>query len=152
MPHLRFEARLESDQGAHFVRVPAAVLTALGREKRMPVKVTINGHSFRSRIAVYGGKSYLGLRKEVRDAAGVTAGGELTVGLEYDAELRTVDLPEPVRAALDGDPRAAAAFDRLSYTHKKEFVQWVTGAKLAETQRRRMAQAMAMLRKPQRGR
>ena len=68
------------------------------------------------------------------------------MGLEYDPELRTVDLPEALRAKLEADPKAAAAFEKLSYTRKKEFVEWVTGARLAETQRRRTAQAMAMLR------
>jgi hypothetical protein len=146
MPHARFEGRLESDQEAHFIRVPAAVLAALGQEKRMPVMVTINGHTYRSRIAVYGGQHYLGLRREVREAAGVVAGDQLTVGLEYDAELRTVDLPEGLRSALEANGEAAAAFEKLSYTRKKELVQWVTGAQRPETQQRRMAQAMAMLR------
>ena len=146
MPQLRFECRLESDKDACFIRVPAVVLTALGQEKRMPVSVTINGYTYRSRIAVYGGQSYLGVRREVREAAGVAAGDQLTVGLEYDAELRTVDLPEGLRSALAADAEAAAAFDRLSYTHRKELVQWVTGAKRAETQQRRIAQAKEMLR------
>lgn len=149
MPQLHFDGRLESDQGAHFIRVPAAVLTALGPEKRMPVRITINGHTYRGRIAVYGGQSYLGVRREMRDAAGIAAGDELTVGLEYDAELRAVDLPQAIQAALEADPRAASGFDSLSYTHKKEFVHWVTEAKRAETQRRRLQQGLAMLRKQQ---
>jgi len=152
MPQMQFDGRLESDREAHFIRVPAAVLTALGEEKRMPVKVTINGYAYRSRIAVYGGQSYLGLRREVREAAGVVSGDQLTVSLEYDAELRTVDLPEGLRSALAASAEAAAAFDKLSYTRKKELVQWVTGAQRAETQQRRMAQAMAMLRGHRMGR
>jgi Bacteriocin-protection, YdeI or OmpD-Associated/Domain of unknown function (DUF1905) len=146
MPALHFDGRLESDQGACFIRVPAAVLAALGQEKRMPVMVTINGYTYRSRIAVYGGQHYLGLRREVREAARVVAGDHLTVGLEYDAELRTVDLPEGLRSALEANAEAAAAFEKLSYTRKKELVQWVTEAQRPETQKRRMGQAMAMLR------
>jgi len=146
MPELRFEGQVESDQDALFVRGPAPVVTALGHGTRVPVKVTINGHTFKSRIAVYGGRHYLGLRREVREAAGVAAGDQLTVGLEYDAELRSVDLPEGLRAALAADAESAAACDKLSYTHKRELLQWVTGAKRVETQRRRMEQAMAMLR------
>jgi uncharacterized protein YdeI (YjbR/CyaY-like superfamily) len=65
---------------------------------------------------------------------------------------RHFDLPEGLRSALHADAEAVAAFDRLSYTHKKELVQWVTGAKRVETQRRRMAQAMGMLRPPPAGR
>jgi hypothetical protein len=146
MPELRFDCRLESDQGACFIRVPPEVLTTLGQRKRAPVKVTISDYAYRTTIAVYGGKSYIGVRREVREAAGVTAGQQLTVGLEYDSELRTVDLPEALRAALEADAKAAAAFDKLAYTRKKEFVDWVTGAKKAETQVRRLKQAIRMLR------
>jgi len=146
MPELHFESRLESDQGACFIRVPPRTLTALGQGKRLPVRVTINGYSYRTTIAVYGGKSYLGVRREVREAAGVAAGDQLTVGLEYDAEPRTVDLPDALRSALEADAAAAAAFEKLSYTRKKEFIHWVTGAKRADTQSRRMEQAIETLR------
>src|SRR5216683_2452686 len=146
MPELRFDCRLESDQGACFIRVPPEVRTMLGQRIRAPVKVTINEHASRTTLAVYGGKSYIGVRREVREAAGVTAGQQLTVGLEYDSELRTVDLPEALRTALEADARAVAAFDKLAYARKKEFVDWVTGAKKAETQERRLKQAVRMLR------
>jgi len=146
MPALQFEGRLESDQGACFIRVPPQTLMALGEGKRVPVRVTLNDYTYRTTIAVYGGKSYIGVRREVREAAGVAAGDPLTVGLEYDAEVRAVDLPQALRRALEADAASAAAFEKLSYTRKKEFLQWVTGAKRAETQRRRMEQAMAMLR------
>ena len=119
MPELHFESRLESDQGACFIRVPPQTLTALGKGKRLPVKVTINGYTYRTTIAVYGGKSYLGVRREVREAAGVAAGDRLTVGLEYDAEPRTVDLPDALRSALEADAAAAAAFEKLAYTRKE---------------------------------
>ena len=146
MPALRFECRLEDDQGACFIRVPSEVLTTLGQRKRAPVKVTINDYTYRTTIAVYGGKSYLGVRREVREAAGISPGDALMVGLEYDSELRRVDLPDGLREALQAHAWAGAAFEKLSYTRKKEFVDWVTGAKKAETQERRMKQAMAMLR------
>ena len=146
MPALQFDGRLESDQGACFIRVPPQTLTALGEGKRVPLKVTLNGYTYRTTIAVYGGKSYIGVRREVREAAGVAAGDPLTVGLEYDAGVRTVDLPPALRAALEADGAIAAAFEKLSYTRKKELIQWVTGAKRAQTQRRRMEQAMGILR------
>ncbi len=146
MPALHFESRLESDQGACFIRVPPEALTALGERKRVPLKVTINGYAYRTTIAVYDGKFYLGVRREVREAAGVTAGEELTVELEYDADPRTVDLPGALRTALESDAATAAAFEKLSYTRKKELIQWVAGAKREDTQRRRLEQAMAMLR------
>jgi uncharacterized protein YdeI (YjbR/CyaY-like superfamily) len=57
-----------------------------------------------------------------------------------------VDLPDVLRSALETDAASAGAFAKLFYTRNKEFIQWVTGAKRVETQRRRMEQAMAMLR------
>jgi hypothetical protein len=152
MPQLGFEGQLESDQGACFIRLPPEVLTALGRGKRVPVKVTIKSYTYRTTVAVYGGKYYLGVRREVREAAGVTPGEQLMVGLEYDAELRTADLPDPLRDALDADPAAAAVFQKLSYTRQKEVVDWVRGAMRSETQARRIKQAMAMLRARPKGR
>src|SRR4030081_810540 len=101
MPALHFDGRLESDQDACYIRVPPEVMTALGDKKRLPVKVTVNGYMYRTTVAVYGGKFYLGVRREIREAAGVTAGDQLTVGLEYDAELRSVDLPDALGAALE---------------------------------------------------
>ena len=145
MPELHFESRLESDQGACFIRVLPETLTALGQRKRAPIKVTINGYVYRTTIAVYGGKSYIGVRREVREAAGEAVGDQLVVGLEYDAELRTVDLPPELQAALKADPSAARRFEALSYTHKKELVSWVTSAKRAETRQRRLVQALEML-------
>ena len=146
MPELHFECRLESDQGACYIRVPPEVLATLGQRKHAPVKVTIKAYTYRTTIAVYGGKSYIGVRREVREAAGVAAGDQFAVGLEFDSELRTVDLPEALRAALEADAKAAAAFDKLSYTRKKEFVDWVSGAKKADTNQRRLGQAIRMLR------
>src|ERR1700737_3673467 len=100
MPELRFECRLESDQGACFIRVPPEVLATLGQRKRAPVKVTINATTYRTTIAVYGGKSYIGVRREVREAAGVMAGEQLMVGLGYDAGPRTGALPHALRSGL----------------------------------------------------
>lgn len=71
MPKLSFESRLESEQAACFIPLPAEVLTAVGRGKRVHVRVTINGYTYRTTVAVYGGKYYLGVRREVREAAGV---------------------------------------------------------------------------------
>jgi uncharacterized protein DUF1905/bacteriocin resistance YdeI/OmpD-like protein len=147
MPQLEFETHLESEDEALFIRVPAEVVAALGKGKRVPVRVTLNGHPYESTIAVYGGRFFLPVRRQVREAAGVKAGDRLRVGLEYDAELRTVDLPPLLEAALTADGRAAAGFERLSYTHKKEVVRWLTDAKRPQTQERRLAQTMAMLRR-----
>jgi uncharacterized protein YdeI (YjbR/CyaY-like superfamily) len=82
----------------------------------------------------------------VREAAGVEAGDTVPVVLALDTEERTVEVPEDLATALAGDAEAKAAFDRLAYTHRKEFARWVGEAKKVETRERRAAQALEMLR------
>ena len=71
----------------------------------------------------------LGLSKEVRGHAGVDAGDDVQVALELDLAERTVDLPPALAEALARDPDASVAYDRLAYTHRKEFANWVAEAK-----------------------
>jgi hypothetical protein len=145
MPQLVFQGLLESDKGAHFIPVPSDVIATLGQARRLPITVTINGHRFSASVAVHRGRHYLGIRPEVRHAAGISAGSTLSVILDYEAEVRLVDLPEDLRAALEARPGAVAAFEALSYTYKKDLVGWVTEAKQPETRQRRIAQGLRML-------
>ena len=75
----------------------------------------------------------------MRAAAGVDAGERVRVTMELDSEPRTVTVPEDLRAALTADPEAEAAFAKLSFTHQREYVEWVDGAKRPETRSRRIA-------------
>ncbi|HET9675066.1 MAG TPA: DUF1905 domain-containing protein [Gaiellaceae bacterium] len=80
----RFRAVLrKGDDGGHSLEVPLDVREVFG-EARPPVRGTVNGTPFSTRIAVYGGKSYLGFNREIRDAAGIGDGDELTIELERD--------------------------------------------------------------------
>lgn len=54
-------------------------------------------------------------------------------------------MPDDLAAALADDETSRAAFDRLSYSHQREYAQWITGAKRAETRSRRVTQALARL-------
>ena len=142
---VQFEATIVRDGESVFIPVPAEVVAALGRGKRPPVVVTLNGHTHRSTLAVYGGRSYLGLRREIREAAGVSTGQAVTVTLAPDDQPRTVEVPDDLAAELERDPGAQAAFARLSYTHQKEFVAWIQEAKRPETRRRRVAEVVERL-------
>lgn len=125
--------------------MPLDVPAIFGRA-RPPVRVTIGGHTYRSTVAVYGGRYFVPLNRRNREAAGVAAGEEVTVELEADADERTVELPEELRAALDGDEAARAAFESLSYSHRKEYADWVAEAKRDETRQRRLAKTLERLR------
>ncbi|MBZ0317249.1 MAG: YdeI/OmpD-associated family protein [Anaerolineae bacterium] len=125
------------------LRVPAEVITALGKGKKPPVTVTINGYTYRSTVAAYGDVFMLPLSAENRQAAGVNAGDQIEVTLALDETPRTVTIPDDLAAALAEKSGAAAAFDALSYTARKEFVRQVESAKAAETRTRRIANIVA---------
>jgi hypothetical protein len=140
----RFTTRLRRPEGtgtATFIEVPLDVPALFGR-KRAPLRVTINDHTYRTTVAVYGGKFFLPVKRENREAAGVEAGDEVEVALALDTEPRTVEVPDDLRRALDAVPEAAARFDAMAYTHRREYVEWVTGAKREETRERRVASAV----------
>jgi uncharacterized protein YdeI (YjbR/CyaY-like superfamily) len=92
------------------------------------------------------GEFLIGLNRSVREAAGVQPGDEVDVAVALDTAPREVEVPEPLAAALNGDPAAAKAFERLAFTHRKEFASWIAEAKRPETRERRVAQALEMLR------
>jgi uncharacterized protein YdeI (YjbR/CyaY-like superfamily) len=107
---------------------------------------TANGVPFRSRLAVYGGITYLGLTKELRDAAGIDRGDAVGVELTRDEAPREVDVPPALAAALADAPDAQRVFDGLAFTHRKEYAVWIASAKRDETRAARVEKAVAMLR------
>jgi hypothetical protein len=142
----RFTAVVEeSGRGGRWVVVPFDAKEVFGAA-RPAVRGTVDGTPFRSRLAVYGGTTYLGLTKEVRAAAGIDVGATVTIVLEPDDAPREVDVPEALSRALARDKVARAAFEALAYTHRKEYAQWIAEAKRADTRDRRVARALEMLR------
>jgi hypothetical protein len=121
------------------IQVPPEVITAFGKGKKPKVKVTINGYTYRTTVAAYGDVFMLPLSQENRQAAGVKAGDTIEVALELDLELRTVDIPADLAAALTEKEGAVAVFDALSYSARKEYVRQVEDAKTQETRNRRIA-------------
>jgi hypothetical protein len=131
--------------GGRWVVVPPEAAAAFDR-KRPPVRGTVNGTEFRSRLAVYKGVTYLGLRREIREAAGIDVGDDVAVVLEPDDAPREVEVPPALAQALSADADARAAFDALSFTHRREYAEWVAEAKREETRARRVAETLARLR------
>jgi hypothetical protein len=144
---MRFRVTLElSGKTATGFQVPDDVVTALGKGKRPPVRVTINGYTYRSTVASMGGRFLVGVSAENRAGASVAAGDEVDVELELDTEPREVTVPDDLAAALDEEPEAKRFFDGLSYSKKQWFAIWVGQAKKAETRERRLGEAVTMLR------
>ena len=144
---MRFRTTLEQGgKTATGIRVPDEIVEALGAGRRPPVRVTINGHTYRSTVAVMGGASMISVSAENRAAAGLNAGDEIDVDLELDTSPRELTLPDDLAAALDAEPEARRYFDGLSYSKRQWHVLSVSGAKTDETRQRRVAKSVAMLR------
>jgi hypothetical protein len=142
----RFEATLpEGEDALPLVEVPFDVKERFGKA-RAPVRVVVNGVQLRTTVAVYGGRSYVGFRKEIRERAGIAPGDRLTLGIEADDAPREVELPMELARALEEHPDAMATFDSLSFTNRREYAEWIAGAKKEETRERRLDRALEMLR------
>jgi uncharacterized protein YdeI (YjbR/CyaY-like superfamily) len=131
------------------LEVPEEVVLALGVGKRPPVTITINGHSWRSRIAIMRVRYLIGLSNANRQAAGIATGEDVEVEVALDVEPRVVVEPTDFAHALDADPPARVAYDRLSYSHKREYVRAIESAKKPETRLRRIEAAVASVRDPE---
>ena len=143
---MRFRTTLElHGRTATGVEVPPDVVDALGAGKRPPVRVTVNGHTYRGSVAVMGGRYLLSVSAENRAAAGVAAGDEVDVDVELDTAPREVAVPADLAAALAAAPAARTAFDALSYSAKQRYVLPVEQAKTDETRARRVAKAVEAL-------
>lgn len=140
----KFSARIGTEGGGHFMELPFDVKEVFGKA-RPRVKASVNGHSYGTTIAVYGGRYYLGLRKADAEAAGVQAGDIVKVTIEPDTRIRTVVAPPDLAAALRRNGPARAKWEKLSYTHKKEHAEAILKAKKPETRTRRVQKTIGML-------
>ena len=137
---------LQGDKTATGIRVPPEIVEALGAGKRPPVRVTINGFTYRSTVAVMGGDFMIGVSAENRAGTGAKGGDEVDVDLELDTEPREVSVPADFAAALAAEPAAQETFDRLSNSNKGWHTYQIEGAKTDETRERRIAKSVAALR------
>src|ERR1700759_834323 len=117
MGELRFPTTLIPHGPATAIVLDDAQAAQVGEgAKRFPVVATVNGYTWRTSVARMGGEFLVGLPREVREGAGVTAGDDVEVILELDTAPREVEVPEALAAALATDPKAKAAFDSMAFT------------------------------------
>ena len=144
MPTFKTTVLQAQDMNATGIVVPEAVVEKLGTGKRPKVRVTLNGYTYRSTVAVMGGQFMLPLAAEHRAKAGVAGGDKVTVTLELDTAPRDVEVPKDLAAALK-KAGARTAFDALAFTHRKEHVRAIEEAKAPETRARRIEKAVQMV-------
>jgi hypothetical protein len=125
------------------IRLPFDPRAVFGRA-RPAVKVTLNGYTYRSTVADMGDGPWVPLRRSNREAAGLEGGETLEVTLELDTEKREVTPPDDLVAALKAHPTAWQGWEKLSFTHQRENVEGVQGAKRPETRQKRIATAVQM--------
>ena len=130
--------------GDGFVLLPFGVKREFWKA-RPPVKITINGCSYRSTACVYGGKYFVPVRKNRQEAAGVKPGNVVEVTVASDAEERTVEPPPDLEAALSQNALANVRWEKLSYTHRRKPAEAIVGAKKPETRMRRLHKTLDLL-------
>ena len=133
---------LQAGKTATGIEVPDDIVERLGAGKRPPVRVTINGHTYRSTVAVMGGRFMVGVSAENREKAGVAGGHEIEVDLELDTAVREVAVPSDLAEALGRNAAARQRFEALSYSRRKALVTGIEGAKTDETRQRRLQKAI----------
>jgi hypothetical protein len=141
-----FRVKLDGDESrndasASFT-LPFDTREVWGKAK-VPVKVTVNGYTWRSTVGNRGGVQYIVVNAAARRGAGVKAGDSVTVTLEPDTEKREIEIPPQLRKALGA--KLTQKLDALSFTHKKEFIVWYSEAKKDETRARRVEKMKQML-------
>jgi hypothetical protein len=117
-----------------------------GGRRAFPVRVSVNGVTLPLRLARMGGENLIGLARAAREQARVSIGSAYQVQIVADESERSVEVPEDLAVALAGDTQAGAAFEALAFSHRKEFVRWVSEAKRDATRAQRVAKTVEMLR------
>ncbi len=137
--------------GGAYVPIPFDVEQAFGK-KRVPVQAKINGEPYRGTLVRMGEPFHiLIVLKGIRQKIGKDIGDEVEVALEEDTQPRVVDVPDDFMQALDKSPGAKVIFEKMSYTHQKEYVNAILDAKHESTRRERIQKTIEMLKKIKKG-
>ena len=146
MQQYRFTAKIEAaNGGGAYVLFPHDVQKEFGTKGKIPIKATFNGVPYTGTMIRYGHPQHmLPILKAIREQIGKAPGDKIDVVVWKDDSARTLEVPAPFLARLR---RAGllAPFEKLSYTHRKEYCRWITEAKKEETRARRLDKAIEML-------
>jgi len=145
----QFKARLTSrgPGGAWtFLEIPFSVDKVFGSKARVPVAGTMNGFAFQNSLLPQGdGTHAMAVSKALQAGAKAKAGDLVSISMKVDRSERVVDVPAELQEALASHKQAKATFDSLSYSHRKEFAEWVAGAKQDKTRKSRAEKSIAMV-------
>lgn len=129
-----------------YVEPPFDVKEVFG-SKRVKVIATFDGEVYRGSIVSMGGCYMLGMTQEIRKKIGKDFGDTVDVIVEKDEEERTIEPPDDLIEAFHQKPEAMTAYEKLSFTRKKEYVTWINDAKKVETRLSRIKKTIEELTK-----
>jgi hypothetical protein len=137
--------------GGAFVEVPFDVEAAFG-SKRPKVRAMIEGLPYRGTLVRMGADCHIfPVLKDIREQVGKGFGDEVEITLEADAEPRTVELPPELAEFFEQEPAVRDFFEKLAYTHQKEYVNWIKDAKQETTRQKRVAKTIELLKQGKKG-
>jgi uncharacterized protein YdeI (YjbR/CyaY-like superfamily) len=87
----------------------------------------------------------LGIRKVIRDKIGKDVGSQATITVEEDLEPRVVEIPPQLQQAFKREKEAEAYFNSLSYSHQREYVDYILEARRDATRVDRTLKTIAIL-------
>lgn len=142
-----FEAIIKKipDKDATFIEIPFDVEKEFGA-RRVKVKVKFDGVDYRGSIVNMGQDCFMiGITKAIRKEIGKDAGDTVFVEVEKDEEIREVGIPADFKAELDKNKEALNFYNSLSYSAKRKYYQWITGAKKETTKQKRITESISKL-------
>ena len=146
MKKYKFKATIESAGSGACILFPFDVEKEFGTRGQIPVTATFDGVAYTGSMVKYGRPEHMiPILKAIREEIGKGPGDTIDVVIERDESVRTVEIPAEF-AALMKREKLLAAFEKLSYTHRKEYCRWITEAKKEETRKSRLTRAIEMLR------
>ena len=147
MKKYKFKAKIQAaDRGGAYVFFPYDVEKEFGTKGKVAVNVTFDGVPYKGSLFKYSYPQHiLGILKSIREQIGKQPGDTVDLAIWKDEELRTVEIPADFRNRLKKES-LLPIFEKLSYTHRKEYCRWITEAKKEETRLRRLEKAVEMLR------
>ncbi|WP_370899838.1 DUF1905 domain-containing protein [Chryseobacterium gossypii] len=146
---IKFKAiiRQNGNMNAAFVEFPFSTEELFGKKGQVKIKAIFDGKAdYRGSLARMGSDCHiLGLTQEVRKKLGKTFGDEVSVSLIEDKEERVVEIADDIASTFDENPQAKELFEKMSYTHKKEYIRWIEEAKKPETRENRKIKMIRMI-------
>ncbi len=149
MQPIEFDAIIKTNPeyvGSAYVDIPFDVEKTFNGKKRVKIKALIEGFEYRGTLVRMGTQCHiLIIVKEIREKNGKQVGDLIHISLKEDTEERTIEIPDDFKGVLNKNPKAFDFFNTLAFTHRKEYVNWITSAKRIDTRNARLQKAILLL-------